>query len=125
MAGSVSAQEPRKSSFDDFVFKTPIAYKTGYSNETARILDIYNEGPYTVFKMEDQIRIIADSAYVFVPFNDMLFDPKTHKEYYIISSTGLPKYEREKYYKGREKPYIDGCFINIANDLQYKFPHDG
>lgn len=28
MAGSIKAQEPRKSSFDDFVFKTPVAYCT-------------------------------------------------------------------------------------------------
>lgn len=101
MAVDGYAQEPRKSSFDDFVFKKPVAYRTPYSNETERILDIYNDGPWTVFVMKDEITILADSADVYVHPYDFLYDPIGKKRYHLVKTVRVPKFERTKYLKGK------------------------
>ena len=93
------AQEPRQSSFDDFVFKTPVAYKTDYTNETNRILEISDWGPFTAVRMSDKVRILADSADVYIHPYEFLCDPVTGKRYHLVNSENLPKFRGIKYLK--------------------------
>lgn len=99
--GSIVAQEPRSNSFEDFVFKTPWAYKTGYSNETDRILKVNNFGPWTVVTMKDEISTLADSTDVFVQPSEFLYDPVNKKRYPLVWSYGLAKFPRTQYVKGK------------------------
>ena len=100
-AGSLFSQEPRSNSFEDFVFKTPVAYKTSYGNETHRITSIRDMGPVTLVGFTDEITTLADSADVYVHPYDFLYDPQTGKRYYMVSSINIPKFERQKYVKGK------------------------
>lgn len=95
------AQEPRVNSFDDFVFKKPVAYRTSYNNETERILDIHDKGPWTVFVIRDEITILADSSDVYVHPYDFIYDPIGKNRYHLVKTDRVPKFERTKYIKGK------------------------
>lgn len=99
--GTVYSQEPRSNSFEDFVFKTPVAYKTSYGNETHRITSISDMGPITIVGFTDEITTLADSTDVYVHPYDFLFDPTTGKRYHMVSSINIPKFEKKMYVKGK------------------------
>lgn len=98
---SVLSQEPKANYFDDYVFKTPVAYKTGYNNDTERIIDIWDAGPYTAMEFTDVMTTVADSADVYVHPYDFLYDPVNDKRYYMVSSSNIPRFRGMKYVKGK------------------------
>lgn len=124
-AGIIRAQEPRKSSFDDYVFKTPVAYKTSYSNDVQRIVDIYDVGQYTCLDFTDEMKTLRDSADVYIHPYDYLYDPVNKKRYHLVNSVGIPKFERTMYLKGKAGQTVKHqlkytlCFNRIPSDVKY------